>query len=533
MQGPDIDRNFFSDDPHLRGGLLIWRLWIPTWVIVLCAVSSVLGLTAKPVYREYRFRRDLEAAQAAARHEAWSTARDTARSALLVRQHDLAASRILLRALDKLQDPRAYLVATDLFADSRASRKDRLEALQVMALQAPQALVFSAYASLSEAERMQASFRAAITPMLVQRGESEAAETRLREVLQATDEPRVRLELLRTLCSRPTPGRVAEARRIFAGLIASHASAETLSALLLLGDTPGGLAPGAPLPDLPAWLENQPQTTALHHLLGLHPALEASPESADHLYAVAIERFLPSAPGVLGTWLAGHDQADKAAWILKEPAKSHPDAYLARLQILLLLKQDAAIETALSTCPAGTDRVAVELVQASLAWLRDKPEAAETALARAMNHAAADTNSNRFIQIARFAELRGAKASAEQAWVGAIRLGWGPLPLYRDLLPVFSALEAKGRTEDLLASYRMLLRFEPSNPELLNHLRLEMDRSPDTLRQVSSTPQHADRHGPRFPAVSWPRSCASPRSAPGTARIPRPQMPGSQSPPRP
>jgi hypothetical protein len=487
MHGDDIDDDgLFSDDPHLRGGLLVWRLWIPTWVFVLLAILALLALAVKPVHREYRYYKSLEAAQAAVRLEQWNNARDEARGVLSVQQQNLSARRILTRALGKLQDPRAYIAAADLFTDSRATREDRLEALQVMALQAPQAVVLSAYASLPEELRKQASFRAAITPLLVQRGESAAAETSLREVLQATDEPRVRLELLRTLCTRPAPERVAVARQIFAGLIAGHANEEALGALLLLGDVPGGLSPGTPLPDLPAWLKNQPQATTRHHLLGMQPALEARPEAADRLYAAAIKQFLPSEPGVLGTWLASHNQGDKAALVLEEPAQTRADAYLARLQILLHLKQDAAIEIALATPPAATDPIEIELVQASLAWLRDKPEAAAAALVRAMDLAASDTSGNRFIQIARAAELHGDKTAAEEAWLGAIHAGWGPLPLYRDLLPVFASLEAKGRRADLLESYRTLLRFEPSNPELLNHLRLEKDGAPDSLSAQSS-----------------------------------------------
>jgi hypothetical protein len=48
-------------------------------------------------------------------------------------------------------------------------------------------------------------------------------------------------------------------------------------------------------------------------------------------------------------------------------------------------------------------------------------------------------------------------------------LGSGQVPLYFDLLPVFASRVAKGRSEDLLAMFRMLLQFEPGNPELLHN----------------------------------------------------------------
>lgn len=464
--------HLFSSDPQLRGRLKIWRFWISIWGLVALVVVIGLGLAAKPAYRAYRAYRidqNLAAAQAAARLEDWDTARDKALSVLLARRNSFEAYRIWTRALGKLGAPRAFIAAAELFSNPRATREDRLEMLEVMAAQAPQPLALRAFASLPPDLRKQAAFRAAITPLLVQRGEGKLAELRLREVVRSTDEPKVRLELLRTLCTRPDVWRMAEARRIFADLIAAKADTQALAALLLLADIPHALAPGLALPDLPTWLKDQPKATAIHHLVAMQPALDAHPEAADRLYAQAIKRFLATEPGVLGTWLARHHQADKAAAILEEPAKTRSDAYLARLQILLGLRDAAAVEAALAAPPASVDQVDLEIAQAMLAWLRNKPTAAEAALTRAMNQAAFDPKRNRFIEIALIAQRHGASASALDAWVAAVRLGWGQLPYYRDLLPVVGALALKGRSEDLLAMSRTLLRFEPQHPDLLNN----------------------------------------------------------------
>jgi hypothetical protein len=466
------DSSYFSDDPQLRGGMKIWRLWIPYWVLVVVPLLLVLGVSAKPAYRayrEYRIDTNLEAAKAAARLEDWATARDKAHSVLLARQGDFEAYRIWTRALGKMGDPRTYLLATQLLTDPRSTREDRLESLQVMAVQAPQAVALSAFAYLPEELRKQAAFRAAITPLLLLRGEVKLAEKSLREAAEPTDEPKVRLALLLTLCSRPEPARVAEARGIFAGLIAAKADTEALAALLVLGETPGGLAPGEPLPDLPQWLKQQPQAKALHHLLGMEPALQALPDAAEHQYASAIGRFLATEPGVLGTWLVRHGQAERVAQLLEELAKTRSDAYLARLHALLRLQKETEMKSALAEPPASADLVEIETVQAGVASNQGTPKAAAAAWTRAMNHAAADTTRNRFIEIARAAELQGAKQAAENAWVAAVRLGWGQLPLYRDLLPVFSSLADQGRSEDLLAMYRTLLRYEPHNAELHNN----------------------------------------------------------------
>ena len=430
-----------------------------------------LGLAARPAYRafrEYRINGNLQTAKVAARQGDWSVARDSARSVLLARE-DFEAYRIWARALGKLGSPSTYMAAAELFTDSRATREDLLEALEVMALQAPQAVALSAYASLPGPFLNQAAFRAALVPLLIQRGQIELAENCLREVAQPDDGPKVRLELLRTLCSRPTPERVSEARRIFARLIAARADNEALAALLLLGEVAGGLAEGEPLPDLPTWLKNQPQATALHHLLGLQPALSARPETAPRLYEMANQRFLTTEPGVLGTWLLRHDQAEMAVKLLEDAAKTRSDAFIARLNALLSLKRDAAITAALAAPPASADFVEIEVVQATLATARGDSIGSGAAWTRALNHAAYDTTRNRCIDLARSAQRCGAKDAAEDAWVAAVRLGWGQLPPYADLLPVFASLMAKGRSEDLMAMFRTLLRFEPRNPELLNN----------------------------------------------------------------
>ena len=468
-QTTHTDISPFSDNPQLRREIKVRRMKTAAWVI---ALLTLLSVTVKPAYRtfrEYRINKNLEAAKAAARLEDWGSARDKARSVLLARREDFEAYRIWTRALGKMGEPRTYMAAAGLFTDPRATREDRLEALQVMALQAPQAVALSAYASLPEELRNQAVFRAAITPLLVRRGDVAIAEKGLREVAQPDDDPKVRLELLRILCARPTAERVTEARKIFADLIASRADTAALQSLLILGETPGGLAPGEPLPDLPQWLKQQPQATALHHLLGMHPALEAQPETADRCYQSAIERFLSTEPGVLGTWLVRRGKAELAAKILEDPAKTRSDAYLARLHALLRLNQQSTLKAAIAAPPPSADLVELEIVQAALAATRGDTIASQAAWVRALNRASFDASRNRFIDIARAAESFPAKAAADDAWVASVRSGWGQIPLYRDLLPTFASLAGQGRSEDLLAMYRTLLRFEPLNPELMNN----------------------------------------------------------------
>ena len=479
-------RRIFKRRQELRVG---WMILDALTVIVLIA----LGFAAKPAYRAFRedqIRRNFEAAKSAALREDWGTARDKARSVLLARGQDFETYRIWARAVCKLNSPSAYMAAAEVYSDPRATRGDMLEQLEVMVRQAPQAVALNAHACLPPIYRDEADFRAVIVPLLIQRGQSELAEKSLRAVMSSEDGPKVKLELLRVLCSRSSVEHVVEAQRVFADLIATHADEQALTALLILGEVPLGLVEGDPLPDLPEWLKHQPKATALHHLLGLHPALRARPESAPGIYEMAVKRFLASDPAVLGSWLLRHEQAEMAVTLLEEAATTRSDAFIARLNALMRLKRDAEVVTAMAAPPASVDLVELEIMQANLAARRGDSIASGGAWTRALNLAVYDTTRNRCIDIARIAQRCGARDAVDDAWVAAVRLGWGPLPPYADLLPVYASLLAKNRSEDLMALFRSLLRFEPRNPQLLNNAYyfalLEGVQSPNQVVSVIS-----------------------------------------------
>lgn len=476
---------------------------VPTWIVGLAVFVAVAAVTAKPAYmafRRYRIDRNLAAAQEAEQAGDWGTARNKSRNVLLVRREDLTAARIWTKALGKLEDRGAASAAFSLFMDPRASREDRLETLRVLAVQAPQAMAMQAYVNLPPDLRLDPSFRAAITPLLIKQGTLEVAENQLRQVATPHDGPEVRLELLRVLLGRPDVGRVAEARQIFASLIEEKADEAALSALLLLGDAPGGLVNGPPLPDLPAWLDGQSAATPRHHLLGLQPSLESDPESADSIYQKAIRKFLETGPADLGTWLAERGQGELAAKTLEEQARTRPDVFSVRLRILHKLRKDEELEEALANPPAGADPIGIELARAAIAVSRNRADNAESALHQALDLAKADRSRNRFIEIAGLAAEYGATEAAERAWVEAVRAGWGPLPLYAELKPVVDSLAAKGRSEDLLTLCEGLVRFERFNPELqldFHYLALLHNVLPPTtvgeivgkLKKVLGTPE--------------------------------------------
>ncbi len=441
-------------------------------VIVLLVIAAALVAGGRPAYRWLRDRqisRNLEVAKAAARTEDWGAARDAARSVLIARPDNIEAYRIWFRSLAKLGEPRTYMVAVGLFTDSRATHDDRVEVLRVMAVQAPQAVAFALFASLPPKVQAETAVRVAIVPLLSQRGELDMVEKMLRDAPELATDPAARLELLRVLCTRPAAPQVAEAREIFAKLLSEGCSKQALEGLLILGDAPGGLAPGEPFSKLVEWVEAQPAATTRHRLLAQDPLIAHAPNSADLLFNKSIERFLKTDASAVGDWLVAHGRAALAAEVLAEPAATDPAAYLSRIRALLRDKRGADVAAALSECPEAVDLVDLELAKAAAAHLLGDAAAESKAWNQALANAAFDQSRNRFLEICNYSAAAKATTVNVDAWVAAVRVGWGQLPLYQDLRSIFTALAKLGRSEDMLAMYRVLVRLEPGNAELANN----------------------------------------------------------------
>lgn len=452
-----------------RGKLDWYRL---RWMAVVVAIIAALALGGKPAYRWFRNRQtdhNLETAKAAARTEDWGAARDLARSVLIARPGDFEAYRVWFQAMAKMGEPRTYMVATSLLTDPRASREDRVEALRVMALQAPQAVAFAAFASLPKAMQADTAVRVAIVPLLLQRGEFGMVEKMLREAPDLATNPAARFELLRVLCAKPTAARVAEARQIFDQLLGEGASGPALQSLVILGGTTGGLAPGEPFSKLVEWVEVQPTATTRHRLLAQDPLIAAAPNSADMLFQKSVDRFLKTDAGALGDWLVGHGKTSLAAQVLTDPAKTDPAAFFSRIRALLREKRTAEVAAAFQDPPQAADMVDLELAKAAAARIEGNATAESNAWNQALANAAFDQSRNRFLEIRSLAAAVNATGATIDSLVAAVRVGWGQLPLYQDLLPVFSVLVRQGRSEDLLAMYRVLSRLEPGNAELANN----------------------------------------------------------------
>lgn len=442
------------------------------WLVVLVSLVP-LGFGAKWAYqalRDQRIQENLEEARQALRLEDWNQARDKSRSVLIARGNDFEAFRVFSRAMAELEDPMAFMSAISLFANPASTEEDRIWTLRVLATQAPQAVALSAYRSLTDEQRSKGEFRAAMTPLLIARRQVELAESGLIDVLGDNPTPAVRLELIRAICAHPLPTLVKldTAREQFAALIQRDASKEALEALLLLAGVPDGLSPGKPLPDdLESWVARQPKKRTIHGLVAMQPAISASPANADRIYRDAVERYSAVDPGPLGTWLIAQNRPEMALVMLTEPSKERGDAFIARLHALMKLNRIDEAKDFLSQPPAGADKVEVAIARAIVARREQDQSTLNAAWLEALNEAGLSPKRNRFIDVARAAETSRAVQYYEDAWVGAIRSGWGPLPLYADFSVLIESLKRQGRTEDQLAIARTMLRFESGNPSII------------------------------------------------------------------
>lgn len=450
------------------------RLQVSIAIVVLLIVLALAARPAYRAFRENRIQRLIESAEEAARLEDWQAARERSRTVLLMKRGEYRAFAIQTRALAKMEDPAAAIAAISLIRHPEATREDQVGALEILASQGPVALAIGAYAHLDKknpTKLQDVELNAAISPLLLTMGPDGLAAVRkcLVEHMPEKPSPRVRLAFIRTVSVDPDPRGVPLARKHFAALIEEGAP-EALTALELLGSTAGGLAPGEPLPNLPNWVSRQAGAKVIHHLLALHPQLAENPKGSEAIFTAAVNRFAPLDPAETANWLNRHNRPEEALKVLEEPAKHRSDAYLARIRALLRLRRDDELLAALASPPENADLVEVEIVRAVLAKYQKDKAAAKAAWGEALKQATYDTQHNRFISIAKAAELCGDQEAAAEAWTGAVSLGFGRIPLYSNLTGPVVYLYQKENIEALFKFCQNLAPFEPGNADLINNL---------------------------------------------------------------
>ena len=463
------DLTEWSNDPRLRRKARRRKV-VLIGIIAVLVLAAVLSV--KPAYRAYRnYRTDenFRAAQAAAASGDWLTARDRARSVLLVRRGDMPTVRIWFKAMKELKDPYAIDGAFAMFLNQQSQIKDKYQALDFMADEAPQAVFLVAMNCLKENERKHPEAVAPLMRFFTRRSQPLFAVGLYREAGgEQHRDAAMDLEKIRALCAALTPERLTECRRIFLGL-RDEAGPAPLQALRLLGWAQGGLDLGPDFPDLTDWINSRPDAEPLDHLYVLQQQLVARPENQKALIDQAIKDYRGKAPVALGGWLLRFRFANEAAEILAEPAKTDADAFLTRVNCLMNTGRTAEARDLLGAPPTGMDKIKLQTAKAAVEMSAKNHQAAVVAMRAALDQAHLDNLNNRFLEIHRYAASLGLRDVADEAMVNAIRLGRGPIPLHDDIQPMLAQLAQEGRTEDILGLSRVMTFYEPTNPALRNN----------------------------------------------------------------
>ncbi len=462
------------NNPSARRRRRKWFYWLGIAAVI--AAVAVALFAARPAYRKFRdWRLDQqveEAKEAYARGDRHA-ARARAKAVLIARGNDFEAFRIYVKSQIDLKEQASFPQALALLSHPKSTAEEKTAARRFLIDEAPQAIAFSVLLSLPEEERTEPQNLAFLARLLNGRGRHAEVLGLLEQHGENIDgHPPAVLETVRALAGLPSPDNIRRARGLMLGLLDSAPSLG-LEALALLGNFAGALEPGPDLAGLVEKIDGIPEAEAIHHLLALHSVLGASvgdDAARAEIFDLAVRRFRESDPGTLGSWLVRHGEAKRAVELLEEPAKTDGGAFTAYIHALIREdRMDEALR-AFHNVPEGADMLEIDLARAIVERTRGSESAERAAWNRALHNATFGSTRNRFIEVARYASAMQVEAATVDAWVGAMRIGYGPLPLSEDLQFVFAALARDNRTEELLAVSRAIARYEPKNPLLLNNI---------------------------------------------------------------
>jgi len=462
------DLALWSRDPKVRRKARMRSLVGVAVAGVVVAIGLVVARPAYRAFREYRADQNLLRAQRALAQGEWMTARDRARSVLLVRRGEIVPLRIWFRALKELKDPIAVDGALGLFTHPESTFDDKAQAMDVLSQEAPHAIYLGALSMFKPEERKEPDILGPTLRFFVGRGQSRLALRLWDEADLTSPAPRVYVERVRALCAEGRPDGIAEARRIFLGLI-DEPGPEPIQVVRLLARVPGGLTIGPDFPDLEGWLATRRDAEPIDFLYAVHQRMEARPTDARTLVDQAIERYRESAPVVLGGWLVRQGYPAAAIDVLAGESGRNLEAFLSRVDGLVKLGRIEDARKAVAAAPASFDKIMVRAAEAGVETAARNFPATQAALRTALEEARFDNLRNRFFDVVESAVVLGVRDVADDAMVKGLCHGRGPIPLHDDVQPLLARLARLGRTGDILAISRSLMRNEPNHPVLLNN----------------------------------------------------------------
>lgn len=454
--------------------------------------------SAKPAYRwlkEWRAAVNLEKSSEALANEDWGLAKQLALASLRLRGDDgaLEALRHLQQAAEGMERPKDPRFAQALFFHPEATALDRAESLPMIRKHAAAVFFLRAVESLDPQEAQSPPILLEKAQYLKDRGRwGEAKDVLLDQQLTLSQEPRLRLRLAEILLTEGGAGEVREAQGWISALLAEQGEV-AMKAFRLLGQIPIPLLDLEVLPDLEAWIAERQEATTLDRLIARHQQLRQQAVRPETLLAEAIAEFREESPKDLATWLGTFgEHSEILELISEEDASQSLELFDLRNQSLAALGQLEALEAAMQEPPSGISVVKLRSLEAVLKGTMSNQAAETAAWEQALREASLDGSENHYLEIAARARTVGNSRVYSEALMGALRLGIGKIPLSNDLQPLFTILAQEGRSLELMRANRQLLRYEPTNLQLLNnyfylsalHRDLELENCKEALQEL-------------------------------------------------
>jgi hypothetical protein len=454
----------------------VWDFWanLPPLLrffigcMLLGAISLFVVLPGYWIFKSWRLKQNLVAAQVASDEKRMDDARDLSLTVVRGGDSGIEAYRILEKSMGSLRDPRHGDIARSLMFHPKGTRQDRLTGFAGIVNKGPLGLVGQMWSVLPEELRTEAAFATLFADRLVaEKKYSEAAG-----VLFAAKEKEKSESLDHRLAailidSQRKQGYDEAQKMIVEGMFAPQADLsvwlpvlEKLSPLALDATI---LAPTREVISKSTGLNPASASLMLHRLDYASGAklpaevLESAIAQWNETNPVELIQFLTDFqfnqriielfpiervtkfPALYRPLLNAFQQAGE--W---EKAKLLLDAHGNSMEKFEELAHRAYIA-----------KQQGDIGQLTLAW------------SGAMGDAEARRMSDAFLTLSRLAEGWGMKEQSEMAMIRAIRAGLGPLPLYQDLKNFLNSLRMQGKEKDLLEICAHYLSLESSNPILL------------------------------------------------------------------
>lgn len=434
-------------------------------ILLLLVLSLTIVLLARPLrtaVRSLALDRNSRLAETALVAGDVNEARTRSLTAIQSAPDRPELTRILLQAMDRLNDPKRVQVATILMALPTATPADKQLALAILAGHAPLVMVGAAWEVLSAEEQAAPEMIAPFARRLLDEGKS-AQATLLLGGLDLSEPP----DLI---------------TRLMLDLLASQGGSDAWAECqkLLIQRTKSAITAGEPVPDwcLAGW-EKVPQEFLKPEALAALPAtgparlnqlrrrfnLGSDPlDLQDPEIAGWIRQATPADRLPLAVLLAdGGHLASAVALLEQAPGLTRDEYEWVRSTRLRTLDWRPWRDFLRSPIVADIPQVWVKADLALAHFKLDEPEASKIAWNEALQLAGVSMQAPRLTDLSRRVHPLMPERSRE-ALLAAIRTPGEALPLFNDLNELMSSLEKSKRDTDLLDICRVYRGLESGNP---------------------------------------------------------------------